>query len=152
MDDTVVKAKMRRVDPAGPYAKWTCSLCGGRQSDGPWVVVEAAVEDLSVLVCGDCIEWSGEHPRCIDDGLEEAAAKADRHAELFRSLVGRLRVPTYAQWRAADGAAERAWKDAHERKQAAEERARAAIEAELKAKAEEKAKARMVLFGSLSLH
>jgi hypothetical protein len=71
---------------------------------------------------------------------------------LFRSLVGRLQIPTYAQWRIADSAAERAWKDAHERKQAAEEKARAAIEVELKAKAEEKAKARMVLFGSLSLH
>jgi hypothetical protein len=152
MDDATIKAKIRRVDPAGPWTKWTCSLCGGSQADGPWVVVEAVVEDLSVFVCGDCIEWNSEHPACIDDGLEEAAARADRHAELFRSLVGRLQIPTYAQWRIADSAAERAWKDAHERKQAAEEKARAAIEVELKAKAEEKAKARMVLFGSLSLH
>jgi hypothetical protein len=152
MNDNSIKAKMRRVDPAGPYVGWTCSLCGGSQGDGPWVVVEATVEDLSVIVCGDCIEWNDEHPRCIDDGLEEAAAKADHHAELLRSLVGRLRVPTYAQWRTADGAAERAWKDAHERKQAAEEKARAAIEVELKIKAEEKVRAGMVLLGSPSLH
>jgi hypothetical protein len=125
MDDAPIKAKFRRVDPAGPWVKWTCSLCGGSQADGPWAIVEAEVEDLSVIVCGDCIEWNGEQPGCIDDGLEQAAAKAEHQAGLLRSLVGRLRVPTYAQWRAADQAAEKAWKDGEKQKREAKAAAEA---------------------------
>jgi hypothetical protein len=119
MDDTPIKAKVRRVDPAGPYAKWTCSLCGGWQADGPWIVVEAEVEDLSVVVCGDCIEWS------VDAELEEAANRAERHAKLYRGLIGRLQTPTYTEWRKADKAAEKAWKDGEKQKREAKAAAEA---------------------------
>ena len=36
----------------------------------------------------------------IDNRLAATAAARERHAVYLRSLVGRLRVPTYATWKA----------------------------------------------------
>jgi hypothetical protein len=46
-------------------------------------------------VCEQCLEAAK-----IDKRLAATAAAHERHAAYLRSLVGRLRVPTYAAWKA----------------------------------------------------
>ena len=59
------------------------------------VLAEGKDGKRAVRVCEQCLEAAE-----IDKRLAATAAAHERHAAYLRSLVGRLRVPTYAAWKA----------------------------------------------------
>ena len=71
-----------------------CDVCGGCTER---VAMVARGHDL--LVCEFCLE-AGD----IDERLERRATRLEEAADETRALIGRLVVPSYAEWRAAETA------------------------------------------------
>jgi hypothetical protein len=55
-------------------------------------------------ICEKCLE-AGD----IDAGLKKRAEELDEEAQYVRNLIGRLKAPTYAEWQAAEKAANDRW-------------------------------------------
>jgi hypothetical protein len=78
------------------FTRWHCDVCGGDTEkdavlcEGKFTLPNGRVDD--VLVCPQCLD------RDIDARLKETARQLESHAAWTRLLIGRLRVPTYAQW------------------------------------------------------
>src|SRR5258708_19603856 len=70
------------------YTRWPCTVCGGCTEK-----VGVLAEGPSVRVCERCLQ-SGD----IDGHLARNAAELEQEAARVRSLIGRLKVPTYDQW------------------------------------------------------
>ena len=88
-----------KLTPTWVHTRWPCHVCGGR-TERVGVLVEGRIklggEDFTLRVCEQCLEAAD-----IDGRLAEYAAWLSRQAIITRSLIGRLRVPTYAEWEAA---------------------------------------------------
>ena len=79
------------------------ATCGGHTEKVP-VLAEGKDEHGTVRVCEQCLQ-AGD----IDARLEKTAAHLDAQAALTRKLIGRLQVPSYAEWKAACAAHEEEW-------------------------------------------
>jgi hypothetical protein len=71
--------------------RWPCTVCGWHTEKVP-ILAESEDPSCCIRVCEQCLE-EGQ----IDARLTERAQQIPE----LRSLVGRLRVPTYEQWTAA---------------------------------------------------
>jgi len=104
----------KQVEIYQDYWETYCTVCG--TECGPVACLDG------VHVCEDCIA----HPETVDAKLQERAAEieaqaAERHmlAAKYRALIGKLELPSLADFRAAVDAvyaaeaAEEAWLDAH---------------------------------------
>jgi ribosome-binding protein aMBF1 (putative translation factor) len=69
---------------------WPCTVCGG-QTSGVNVLNESP--DGTVRVCEHCLQ-AGH----IDERLAIHAQQLEEQAQKTRSLIGRLKVPTYEEW------------------------------------------------------
>jgi hypothetical protein len=69
------------------HIHWPCTVCGG-QTSGVNVLNESP--DATVRVCEHCLQ-AGH----VDERLAKQAQKT-------RSLIGRLKVPTYEEWLAEE--------------------------------------------------
>src|SRR5450755_1815073 len=69
---------------------WPCSVCGG-STDKDSVLAEGPD---GLRVCHDCMK-DGD----FDARLEAHIARKEEHAQFLRTLIGRLQVPTYQEWR-----------------------------------------------------
>src|SRR5262245_48950523 len=68
--------------------RWPCSVCGGTTEK-----VEVLAEGPGGLrVCEGCLKCGD-----IDKELEQYAQRLAQEAAATRALIGRLKVPTYAQ-------------------------------------------------------
>jgi hypothetical protein len=45
----------------------------------------------------------------IDKRLQEHAARLDEYAAYLRSLIGRIKAPSFAEWKAAEAAQDASW-------------------------------------------
>ncbi len=87
------------------HTRWACHVCGGRTEKDP--VLAEGRQDLPnneyriVRVCDQCLKGAGG--LSIDRRLENYARFLEAEAEITRALIGRLEVPTYAEWEAAQG-------------------------------------------------
>jgi hypothetical protein len=96
-DNSTVEIKLVRsrfsVRPPCP-----CIVCGGTE-EAP-VLAEVPIADAgggeTIRVCERCLEVG-----TIDEQLAAHAGRLEANAQAVRSLIGRLRVPTFAQWQAA---------------------------------------------------
>ena len=72
-----------------------CHVCGG-YSEKVTVLAEGRDSDRNVVVrvCETCLENGN-----IDVSLERHAAKLEENAKFVRSLKGRLKVPTFLDWK-----------------------------------------------------
>jgi hypothetical protein len=112
---TMTEIKMKFVEAWG-YTRRPCTVCGG-WTEKVSILCEGIIEDGKIRACEDCLK-AGD----IDDRLQRNADKLDEWAAGVRGLVGRLVVPTYAAWQAAEKAHDVAWQaehDAHEKAQSA---------------------------------
>ncbi len=73
------------------FTRWPCTVCGG--STGKVEILAEAQSD-GIRVCETCLE-SGE----IDARLQAHAAQLLEHANWLQSLVDRIEVPVFAEWR-----------------------------------------------------
>src|SRR5712671_6934170 len=76
------------------FSRWHCTVCDGCTNPVS-VLAEGKDGKRAIRVCEQCLEAAE-----IDKRLAATAAAHERHAAYLRSLVGRLRVPTYAEWKA----------------------------------------------------
>ena len=91
--------------------RWHCHVCGGRtekdevlaegkQNLGPGN--DGTVRNYrTIRVCDECLK--GAEGVSIDQRLENFARVLDTEANLTRAMIGRLQVPSYAEWKAAQG-------------------------------------------------
>ena len=98
----MIKVKLVETDP---FTSEVCTVCGFRIPASHGFIGE--VGSPAISVCAACLQ-SGE----IDQRLEAHAVELLKRAEWLKSLVGRLDVPTYAEWQARMTAEEKRW-EAH---------------------------------------
>ncbi len=79
------------------FTRWPCHVCGGCTEK----VAVLAEGPEGLRVCESCLQ-AGD----IDARLEAQAAALDAGARMTRSLIGRLQVPSFAEWSEAENAAE----------------------------------------------
>jgi hypothetical protein len=95
------------------FTRWPCTVCGGH-TEKVGVLAEATIrcegdETATIRVCERCLE-AGD----IDARLERNAADLELAAAARRGLIGRLKVPTYAEWEAREEREDVAHFAAHE--------------------------------------
>jgi hypothetical protein len=77
-----------------------CTVCGRWIEHAPILATDA---DQTVAVCGDCLE-SGDIDGRLALTAERREQRADEeraYAAHARSLIGRLKVPTFTRWQNA---------------------------------------------------
>ena len=91
------------------WTRWPCHVCGGCTEKDP--ILAEGEQDLgpteigvgrkyrTVRVCDRCLKGTGG--LSIDQRLENFASLLEAEAELTRALIGRLKVPSHAEWEAA---------------------------------------------------
>ena len=115
----VIEVKLVRTNV---FTRWDCTVCDGR-TEKDAVLCES--ENMAVRVCPQCLkendidgrlektaaglEHEASHYPAFGHCEMSVAATALRNAAFMRSLIGRLRVPTYEQWETAEN---RVWDDA----------------------------------------
>ncbi len=83
------------------FTRYPCTVCGGR-TEKVGILAEGTQrlsddgEYRTVRVCESCLE--GSNDLGIDDRLDVHARALEGDAALIRSLIGRLKVPTFAEW------------------------------------------------------
>ena len=78
--------------------RWPCAVCGGR-TEKVFVLTEYASPphgEAAFRICEQCLKGD------IDERLKKQADTLEGMAQLLRSLVGRLKVPTYEEWEAEE--------------------------------------------------
>ena len=97
----------------------TCTVCGGCTGKGS--IVAEGRQDLSsgdfnvgeyriIRVCEYCLR-AGE----IDARLELGARQLECQAQLLREIIGRLQVPTFAEWQTRCEQHDREWREDYEK-------------------------------------
>ena len=82
------------------FTRYPCTVCGGKTekvgilAEGPLQLDDGG--NMTVLVCESCLE--GGNGLGIDARLDLHARALEGKAALVRSLIGRLKVPTFAEW------------------------------------------------------
>jgi hypothetical protein len=99
MTHNVIEIKM--VDTY--YTRWPCAVCGGWTEKYAVVARGEDEQGRTIDVCETCLA-AGD----IDDRLRQHVATMRADADLVETLIGRLKVPTIAEWRAAGDEAEAA--------------------------------------------
>ena len=74
------------------FTRWPCTVCGGC-TEKVAMLAEGQDEHGKIRVCENCLE-NGD----IDEHLAKHADTLGAQAELVRKLIGRLKVPTFAEW------------------------------------------------------
>ncbi len=83
------------------FTRYPCTVCGGC-TEKVAILAEGTQrlsddgESRTVRVCEGCLE--GSNGLGIDDRLDLHARALEGEAALIRSLIGRLKVPTFAEW------------------------------------------------------
>jgi hypothetical protein len=83
--------------------RWHCHVCGGHTEKVP-ILAEGGDARGTIRVGERCLE-TGD----LDARLEEHAKWLDEEAARTRTMIGRLRVPSFAQWKARDRLHEIEW-------------------------------------------
>lgn len=97
----MIKAKLV---PTHTLIRLLCTVCGSF-AERAHIVAEAQVPceggNNTVRVCDDCLK-SGD----IDAILARHADRMESGVRFLRCLIGKLRVPTHAEWEAANNQVE----------------------------------------------
>lgn len=91
------------------FIRWPCSVCGGC-TEKVSVLAEAEIEcagghSITFRVCERCLEEAA-----INERLEQQAQALAARSEWLRGLIGRLHVPTFADWQKRMQEVEDWWK------------------------------------------
>jgi hypothetical protein len=96
-DEAKIEVKLVTDPSQMPYG---CTVCGGKIYPA-WIYAVAADDDIGI--CADCLRDGS-----IDSKLAQTAERLEQRADEMRaytahvrSLIGRLKVPTFAKWEAA---------------------------------------------------
>jgi hypothetical protein len=115
-DDGKIKIELVR---SHSLARHPCNVCGSSERHSVWA------RGHGLLVCRCCLEAGAVD---IDERLERFAASLEATAAATRALIGRLVVPSYAEWQAAVAAEAEDFERYHRAEDIAESAERLAIE------------------------
>jgi len=90
------------------FTRRPCVLCGG-WTEKDQVLCECEGEH----VCERCIIKASADKGYVDRALEERAASMERSAISFRSAIGRVKLPSHAEWLKRDDEYSDAWFNAN---------------------------------------
>ncbi len=107
MTDDVIKISLT---PTNFLTRWHCHVCGGRTEKDE--MLAEGEQNLpsdglpgrkyrTVRVCDQCLKAADG--LSIDQRLERFARWLEAEADLTRAMIGKLEVPSYAEWEAAQG-------------------------------------------------
>jgi len=85
--------------PANSYL--SCDICAGRITDVSTVAEGQTEDGRRVTICDRCLldnDNGVSGPDGFDTILRNEIEKLESQATFLRSLIGRLEVPTYADW------------------------------------------------------
>ena len=85
--------------PANSYL--SCDICAGRITDVSTVAEGQTEDGRRVTICDRCLlenDNGGGGLDGFDTILRNEIEKLESQAKFLRSLIGRLEVPTYADW------------------------------------------------------
>jgi hypothetical protein len=78
------------------FTRWHCHVCGGH-TEKVCILCEGDLAPLglmgSIRVCERCLEGGN-----LDQHLNETARDLEEQAAFTRSLIGKIKTPTYAEW------------------------------------------------------
>jgi hypothetical protein len=98
-DDGKIKIELVRADS---LTRQPCNVCWRAERSMVWA------RGHGLHVCESCLEAGAV---AIDERLERHAAALEAEAAATRALIGRLVVPSYAEWQAAiDAGAKDLWR------------------------------------------
>jgi hypothetical protein len=78
------------------FTRWPCTFCGGCTEK-----VAILCEAEGLRACEQCLEAGQDR---LDDRLRKSADVCEARATALRGLIGRVKIPTYAAWEAAEKA------------------------------------------------
>ena len=78
------------------FTRWPCTFCGGTTEK-----VAMLCEGEGLRACEQCLEAGQDQ---LDERLRKTADAYDGEAQARRSLIGRVKIPTYAECKAAEKA------------------------------------------------
>ncbi len=87
--------KFEFVNAAG-YIRYPCHICGGNTEKNSILTEVTQGEYEGLRVCERCLE-----ERDFDEKIKKHADGLEEMSRVLRTLIGRLVVPTYDEWRAA---------------------------------------------------
>jgi hypothetical protein len=80
------------------HTRWPCTVCGHLTEKVTVLAESDGSDDQDVIrVCEVCLEAND-----IDNRLAERARALEDEAAFVRGLIGRLQLPTFAEWQAAE--------------------------------------------------
>ncbi|PNE10331.1 MAG: hypothetical protein CR217_14895 [Beijerinckiaceae bacterium] len=82
------------------YTRWPCDVCGGCTEKVEWLCEGQDIDGYGVRVCEVCLEAGQDQ---IDNRLEAHLKDREKGTLWLRSLIGRLNIPTFDEWRRAEG-------------------------------------------------
>jgi hypothetical protein len=85
---------MQLTDNGGMYTRWPCSFCGGCTEK-----VSILCEADGLRACEFCLKAGQD---ALNDRMRSNAEEHEAEAARLRSLIGRVKIPTYAEWEAAE--------------------------------------------------
>lgn len=83
------------------YSHLSCDTCAGQITDVSTVVEGQAADGRRITICERCLlenDNDAGGPDGFDTVLRNEIEKLESQAKVLRGLVGRLEVPTYADW------------------------------------------------------
>jgi len=96
--DAMIEIKLTTTNV---FTRWPCHVCGGCTEKVEVLAESDGAKDGSIRVCERCLEAGN-----IDERLAKHADDIDAWAAQVRALIGRLKVPTFAEWKAYSERAE----------------------------------------------
>jgi hypothetical protein len=84
-----------RLVETNVLTRWPCTVCGGCTEK---VSVLCESNPPRIRVCEQCLKQEETNKGHIDSALRKHAIGLEQEAARVRSLIGRLNVPSYAEW------------------------------------------------------
>jgi hypothetical protein len=79
------------------HTRWPCDVCGCH-TEKVSILCEGVVGDRLIRCCETCLEEGQEQ---IDKFLRSHAYRISAHAQFVAGLIGRLKIPSFAEYQAA---------------------------------------------------
>jgi hypothetical protein len=82
------------------FTRWPCHICGG-ETEKVATLCEGDADGTPLRCCEVCVRGGQGQ---LDERIRSNIASLEQHIEFLRAIVGRVSIPTYAEWEVAEEA------------------------------------------------
>jgi hypothetical protein len=90
-----------RLTRTNVFTRWPCHICGGETEKVATLCEGVDADGTRLRCCEVCIRGGQSH---LDERIRNNIASLEQHVEFLRTIVGRISIPTYAEWEVAEEA------------------------------------------------